>query len=73
MGDPNSYHGTIAEVRFMQGLGPRGRLSRLQMLQRYRAACERRVEWAGIDAGELLRATDREIAAEVKKLGRRAA
>lgn len=73
MGHPNSYHGTIAETRFMRALGPRGRFTRLQMLQRYRDACERRVEWGGIDAGELLHATDREIAAEIKKTGRKAA
>ncbi len=70
---PAAYHGTAAEIAFMRALGPRARFSRLQMLQRYRDACERRVEWGGVDAGELLHATDREIAAEIKKTGRKVA
>lgn len=69
----SAHHGTVAEIAFMRALGPRGRLSRLQMLQNYRAACERRVEWGAIDAGEVLRACDREIALETKKTLRKAA
>lgn len=73
MAPPNSYHGTAAEIAFMKALGQCGRLSRLQMLRNYRTACERRVEWGAIDAGEVLRACDREIAAETKKTLRKAA
>lgn len=73
MGHPNSYHGTAAEIFFMRSLGPLGRLSRLQMLQNYRATLERRAQWCAIDRFELVRETDREIAAEIKKTARKAA
>lgn len=70
---PNAYHGTAAEIAFMRALGPRGRFSRLQMLQRYRAACEQRVAWNGIDRHEVLKTTDREIEAVIRTAGRKAA
>jgi hypothetical protein len=70
---PTTYHGTAAEIAFMKALGPRGRFNRLQMLQNYRAAVERRTGWGKIAAGEVLHATDREIAAETKKTLRKAA
>lgn len=73
MGHPNSYHGTVAETRFVRSISRRGRLSRLQMLQAYRAAAEKRADWGAIDAGEVLHVVDREIAAEIKKTSRKAA
>lgn len=73
MGHPNNHHGTVAEIKFMRSLRGLARLTRLQMLRNYRAAIEKRVEWGSIDAGELLWATDREIAAEAKRIGRKAA
>lgn len=73
MGHPNDYHGTAAEIAFMHALGPRGRMSRLQMLQNYRATLERRTQWGSIDARALLHATDRAIACEIKKTSRKAA
>jgi hypothetical protein len=73
MGHPNSYHGTMAEILFMRALGPRGRFTRLQMLQRYRATLDLREQWESINRPQLVRETDREIAAEVKKTVRLAA
>lgn len=71
MGHPNAHHGTTQEIKFMRGLSAHGRLTRLQMLRNYRAAAERRTEWGSVDAGELLHATDREIAAEAKRVNRK--
>lgn len=70
---PPTYHGTAVEIAFMKGLGARGRLTRLRMLQNYRTACHIRANWGQIDRHAVLQATDREIEAEMKKALRRTA
>lgn len=74
MPKPNTAcHGTVSEVTFMQSLSRRGRLSRLQVLQNYRSALERRTDWGTMDRRAVIKATDREIEAEVRDTMRAAA
>lgn len=69
----NACHGTDAEIVFMQSLSRHGRMSRLQVLQNYRAAIERRVDWGTMDRRAVIKATDKEIEAEVREAMRAAA
>lgn len=74
MPKPNTAcHGTASEIAFMQSLSRRGRMSRLQVLQNYRAALECRADWGTMDRAAVIRATEKEIEAEVREATRKAA
>ncbi|OQY64729.1 MAG: hypothetical protein B6D47_12955 [Rhodocyclaceae bacterium UTPRO2] len=74
MPKPNTAgHGTASEIAFMQSLSRRGRMSRLQVLQNYLAAIERRADWGTMDRAAVIRATEKEIEAEVREATRKAA